>query len=131
MNVGRIFGSVFNRSERTLEETISLLQKALADVEPVLALATNDGWLQVEKALIRIVDLLEQEIIQLCDDPQKNEVVLIQLKAQRDAYIGVVLTVKEPQTRVKTVKDELEKRLNLLRETSNLPRPSELETSQV
>ena len=130
MNVGRIFGSVFSRSDQTIEESISVIQQALADIEPVLDLATNGGWLQIEKALIRLVDLLEQEIILLCDNPKKNEAALIQLKAQRDAYIGVVLTVREPQIRVKTVRKELEKRLNLLRETSGLPRPSELETSQ-
>lgn len=123
------FGSVF-APQFNLEEHINSLRIELADIGEVRDLAHHSGWRKVQHLLLDLIDACGDRIIELAERPQENIKFLQLLACQRTAYVTLIDFVNAPETKEGKVLETLEKRLKQLRETTGLPRASDMERTR-
>jgi hypothetical protein len=65
----------------------------LAENEPVVELKDNPGWQAIVDECDKIVKQLESDIVDLSDNPKKNEARIVYLRAGRDATKSIISIV--------------------------------------
>jgi hypothetical protein len=120
------FGSVMPQAA-DLETRLVRLYAQLSQVEELRELQNVGAWKQMRGILLTRILECEREIVSYSGDPDTNRLALITTSAERDTLAAVVAVQDNLPEQVGRLKIEIEKRLDLLKSTVDLPRPSENE----
>lgn len=118
---GRVFGSVFPQ-RYNLQKDIDELYKAVQEAAPVRDLVGSAAWQIIEENLFRLVSMFDETIVSHSSDPVQYRDYLIELKAQRDAYLGFIGLVVDNAEMYDTLMPKLRERLRLFKAIENQPR---------
>jgi hypothetical protein len=108
-----------------LETRLKQLHEKLAEVEDLRELSESPPWLKVKELLLSQIWECERNIVNLSSDPVKNQVLLIETKAYRDALGDIVLMQDQLPGRAGSLRAEISEKLQILKQTHDLPRPSQ------
>lgn len=124
----RMLGSVLpSKSDNLIEDQIEALNGDLRSLQPLRELRNTRGWEAAKEVLERQVEINTIMIAELAYDPAKNEKNILRCWAVCKAIEDLLDIVEQNEETAQAKTRDLEKRIEIMERTSQLPRASEVE----